>query len=304
MVQPLVSLDLASAHLYLSVVELGSITKAAARHGLSQPAASQRIRKLESQVGLRLLDRSATGSIVTADGREIAQRWRTVIADAAEVDAEARALRDRRNLRATVAVTERVARELLPHISAALDSDGEPIVVEPLLRSTAEACALVRDSTADLALVDGPAQPLALGGEIVATAPLVAFVSRRHPWARRRRPVGAAELIASPLVLRRRGSGTRDVIEESLSAAGYPIVVPALNEVDSVTELVATVTLGDGLVGIAAPAAIETGVESRALSVVATDVVFEQPIWMVWSGRTPSAPAARRFADAARSISP
>ena len=81
--EPLLDLDLASAHLYLSIVDLGSISKAAARHGLSQPSASQRVRKLERQLGLTLLDRSASGSTLTPDGREVARWCRDVVEAAA-----------------------------------------------------------------------------------------------------------------------------------------------------------------------------------------------------------------------------
>jgi DNA-binding transcriptional LysR family regulator len=53
--------DLASFELLLSVAELGSIGRAARAHGMSQPAASVRLRQLETDVGVPLLARGARG---------------------------------------------------------------------------------------------------------------------------------------------------------------------------------------------------------------------------------------------------
>ncbi len=48
---------------------------------------------------------------------------------------------------------------------------------------------------------------------MVVTAPA-------HSWARRRCPVPAPELAATPLILRERGSGTRQVLDAALRAHG------------------------------------------------------------------------------------
>ena len=53
---------------FLVAVEEPSLRKAAVRLHLSQPALSERIARLERSLGVRLLDRDATGSRPTADG--------------------------------------------------------------------------------------------------------------------------------------------------------------------------------------------------------------------------------------------
>ena len=48
-------------------------------------------------------------------------------------------------------------------------------------------------------------------------------VAPEHPWARRRRPVGALELVrGTALAVRELGSGTRSTLERALAAAGAP----------------------------------------------------------------------------------
>lgn len=58
--------DLDALELLVSVAEMGSIGRAAARHDLSQPAVSLRLRALERQLRLVLLERSPSGSRLTA----------------------------------------------------------------------------------------------------------------------------------------------------------------------------------------------------------------------------------------------
>ena len=54
--------DMASLDLLVSVGEMGSIRAAAAAHGVSQPAASMRLRALERLLQIPLLERVPTGA--------------------------------------------------------------------------------------------------------------------------------------------------------------------------------------------------------------------------------------------------
>lgn len=297
--EPLLDLDLASAHLYLSIVDLGSISKAAARHGLSQPSASQRVRKLERQLGLTLLDRSASGSTLTPDGREVARWCREVVEAAGSMTDEARSLRDQRRLHTTLGSTAGAARHLVPRICARLAAASPSLAVDLRITTTLEACGLVRDGSVDIGLVDGPAAPLSLSSVVVAEWPLRVVVPPDHAWATRRRAVTANELANAALVVRDRGSGTRDVVEDALAGAGQPMRDLPTAEAPTTEAVVASVMLGAG-VGIVAEADARPEVLAGRLVVVDDEVGFRQPVRLVWSGDEPHAAGARRFASSAR----
>src|SRR3954453_4382560 len=74
--------DLESLALLVSVVELGSLSQAGARHGVSQPAASSRLARLEARLGLRLVDRSTTGCVPTPAGAAVVEWSREMLATA------------------------------------------------------------------------------------------------------------------------------------------------------------------------------------------------------------------------------
>jgi DNA-binding transcriptional LysR family regulator len=61
-------------HVFLTVVQKGSMAKAAAELGVSQPAVSEVIADFEHALGLRILDRSPRGIEPTIYGRVLLSR--------------------------------------------------------------------------------------------------------------------------------------------------------------------------------------------------------------------------------------
>ena len=71
--------DLADLHLFLCVVEAGSITAGARKANLALASASQRISKIESDAAVRLLERSRTGVETTEAGEALAHHARLIL---------------------------------------------------------------------------------------------------------------------------------------------------------------------------------------------------------------------------------
>src|SRR6266487_3962576 len=67
-------LRLRDLHVFLAVVEWGSMAKAAHRLAVTQPAVSKSIADLEHALGVRLLDRNPQGVEVTLYGSVLARR--------------------------------------------------------------------------------------------------------------------------------------------------------------------------------------------------------------------------------------
>ncbi|GAA2826219.1 LysR family transcriptional regulator [Crossiella cryophila] len=65
---------------FLAIAEEGSVTAAAARLHLTQPAVSRTLGQLEQRLGRRLVDRSTRHLRLTADGEAFADRARAVLA--------------------------------------------------------------------------------------------------------------------------------------------------------------------------------------------------------------------------------
>jgi DNA-binding transcriptional LysR family regulator len=85
------AIDYAAWKLFIVVSELGSLTKAAAAYGTTQPHISRQITELERECGGRLFVRTGRGVVPTELGRRIALRIRRWIADTDQLTNDIRA---------------------------------------------------------------------------------------------------------------------------------------------------------------------------------------------------------------------
>lgn len=236
--------DLDSLQLLLEVAASGSLGQGAARHGISQPAVSARVKAMERLVGFPLLTRSARGSSLTPAGALLADWARTVLQAAQVLDTGIDTLRADRAGRLRVAASQTVAEHLLPGWLVRLAADHPDTAVSLDAGNSAQVAAAVLAEQADLGFVEGPDLPNGLTGRVVARDRLVVVVSRAHPWARRRKPVEAGELAATRLVQREAASGTRTSLELAL-AAFAPLAVPLL-ELSTSSSVRSAVAAGAG----------------------------------------------------------
>jgi DNA-binding transcriptional LysR family regulator len=77
---------------FVTVAEEGQITRAAKKLHIAQPALSQAIGQLESQLGVRLLERHARGVTLTSAGEVFLTKARTVLSTQEDAAAAARLL--------------------------------------------------------------------------------------------------------------------------------------------------------------------------------------------------------------------
>ncbi|MEV8477916.1 LysR family transcriptional regulator [Streptomyces sp. NPDC051173] len=282
--------DLGALELLLAVARLGSLGRAAKELGITQPAASSRIRSMERQLGVALVERSPRGSRLT-DAGALVTDWAGRVVEAAEAfDAGTRALRGRRDSRLRVAASMTIAEYLLPGWLIALHRQLPGTAVSLLAGNSAAVAERLRAGEADLGFVEGLDLPADLDGAVVGHDRLVVVTAPSHPWARRRAPLPPSELAATPLILRERGSGTRQVLDAALASHGGP-AVPLL-ELSSTTAVKAAVVSGAGP-SVLSELAVGEELASRRLVEVPVGVVrLRRDLRAVWPvGHLPAGPA-------------
>src|SRR5690606_31096857 len=82
--------DLADLRLFLSVVDAGSITRGAVRANLALASASERLRNIEADAGVILLERRHRGVTTTEAGEALAHHARLILNQQAQLRAELR----------------------------------------------------------------------------------------------------------------------------------------------------------------------------------------------------------------------
>ncbi|GGQ23517.1 LysR family transcriptional regulator [Streptomyces roseolilacinus] len=282
--------DLGALELLLAVARHGSLGRAAREVGITQPAASGRIRSMERQLGVALVDRSPRGSRLTAAGALVTDWARRVVEAAEAFDAGAQALRDRRDSRLRVAASMTIAEYLLPGWLIALRAERPDTAVSLRAGNSAAVAALLLAGDADLGYVEGLAVPEGLDGVVVARDRLVVVAAPSHRWARRRAPVTPAELAGTPLVLREHGSGTRQVLDSALAAHGG--LAAPLMELASTTAVKAAAVSGAGPAVLSELAVTEELASRRLAEVPVEGADLRRALRAVWpTGPRPTGPA-------------
>ncbi|PWJ52637.1 DNA-binding transcriptional regulator, LysR family [Quadrisphaera granulorum] len=285
--------DLDSLQLLLRVVATGSLGRAAAAHGISQPAVSARIRTIEQLIGVPLVVRGPRGSTLTPAGELVAGWAEQVLAAAHALDAGASSLRGQGASRLRVAASMTVAEHLLPGWLVRLAQQRPQTQVSLRAMNSVEVAAAVLTGEAELGFVEGPDVPAGLDARAVARDRLVVVVAPEHPWARRRSPVGATELATTRLVQREPTSGTRAALETALHAAlGEPAGAAPLLELSTASAIRAAVASGAGPAVLSEHAVRDDVAAGRLAQVAVSGVDLARALRAVWPhGQRPSGPA-------------
>jgi len=152
---PLGAIDSTEMRILHALATTGSLTAAAASLGLSQPAVSQRIKRVETRLAVPLIERQGRGIRLTTAGNILAEHARTVVA---EIDAALSAIDDLRGERggtlrlvgfpsASATIVPAMMRSLAeeaPEVSMQY-REAEPPAAAQMLRDGEVDCALVFD---------------------------------------------------------------------------------------------------------------------------------------------------------------
>jgi DNA-binding transcriptional LysR family regulator len=204
---------------FLAVARARSFRRAAETLHLSQPALSQHVRELETELDARLFDRLGRAVHLTEAGRILgdhATRLFATLSDARHAIAELQGLQ-----RGTLAVGASTTPGIyvLPGVLGVFRQRYPGIEVSLQLGNSEQVHALVRGGELDLGVIgDGGRRPPETSLAARVEDELVLVVGPAHAWARRR-DIGPAELASQPLLLREPGSATRQVTERALAAA-------------------------------------------------------------------------------------
>jgi molybdate transport repressor ModE-like protein len=300
--------DLRALELLVVVARTGSLGAAASELGISQQAASSRVRTMEALVGEPLVARSKRGSSLTATG-ELVVQWADRVLDAAQaLDAGIAALRADRRGHLDIAASLTIAEHLLPGWLVGLRTQQlqrgqQPTEITMTATNTARVTELVQAGEVAVGFVEGPEAPRGLRRRLVGTDELVVVVGPGHAWATRpRRRVSAETLASTPLVVREVGSGTRTVLERALVRNGLPQAAPAL-ELSSTASVRAAVAAGAGPAAVGAHAVRDDLATGRLVRITVTGLDLTRQLHAVWKGgpQPPEGPARELVAWAARS---
>lgn len=293
--------DLAALQLLVDVAHHGSIGAAGRANGITQQSASERLRAIEAQTGLTLLQRGAGGSTLTEAG-VLMVGWAVRVLDVAhEIDESIATLRDDRSHQLRVAASMTVAEHLLPPWLVRLRQQHDTAVSLTAANSV-QVRAAVANGSADIGFVEDGADPGTLASLVVARDELALYAAPDDPWAACSEPLPPQELVTRALTWREQGSGSRRVVEDALAELGLTAASPAV-------ELTTTSAIRSAIRAGSPPAfmsrrATQNDVEAgRLVEVPTLDLDLSRDLTALWvgAGRPPAGPVRDLLAIATAS---
>jgi DNA-binding transcriptional LysR family regulator len=217
-------LKLRDLHILDAVAERGSMAKAAAHLGMSQPSVSEAISNLEDTLRVRLLDRGPRGTHPTIFARALLKRWRVALDELHQGMRDIEFLAEPNRGEVRIGCPESLTAGLVPAIIERVTRRYPNIVVHVVPVSTVTSdLGELRERTVDVVLgrVSEPL-PEEVQIEVLFVERYVVVVGARSPWARRRK-VTLAELTNEPWVHMPANNLVSSLIADAFKKYGLPL---------------------------------------------------------------------------------
>jgi DNA-binding transcriptional LysR family regulator len=188
-----INLDLTSMRYFVHVASAGSFARGAARAHVSPPAISKAIRKLETELGVRLFERTTRRVALTAAGQRALERCRRILDDVDHLGADLGGGSERPAGPLRIGAMEVFSIELLPAAIAdvvSIHPEVVPLSYEMIPQRMIER--LVAGEL-DVGFTIGASPLPGMAMRPLGTSSGVLVCGRRHPLASKRR-VGPRDL--------------------------------------------------------------------------------------------------------------
>lgn len=177
---------LAIHHLTLlsALQETGSMTVSASRLGITQSAASHRLKEAERRIGLSLVQRGDTGLQLTPEGERLRRLGETFLAELFRLEQELEASAQEKRLLVRLGQATYSRYHWFPAFLEYLDAKDHRLTVDLSGNATSRPLASLIDGSVDVSLVFGREPALAQFKSIkLGSDPIVAVMSANHPLA-------------------------------------------------------------------------------------------------------------------------
>ncbi|MFN8059495.1 MAG: LysR substrate-binding domain-containing protein [Vicinamibacterales bacterium] len=224
---------------FLTVATERSFSRAAERLHRTQPAVSQALRRLEDELGERLIDRSAKDGKLTQAGQVLLEYAQRLMRLAEEADSAVRELKDLRRGRVLVGANEAGVHVLLPIVERF--RQAFPGVQVDVRRVPSRQIGVeVLQRSLDFGILSFPPAEKGLESIVLGEDELALLVNPAHPLTTRGR-LTMADLGTETIIAHNESSPARDrvlrLFEEHRARLNMLISLPSLDGIKRAVEM-------------------------------------------------------------------
>jgi len=279
---------------FITTVEKGTLSAAAAELHLTQPAVSKQLQSLEDFYGVRLLERRGREVQLTAAGRICYRHAKALARHLEQVRRELAELTQLVKGRLHLGASTTPGQYILPRIIGAFHREYPRVETALEIAGSQEITRRLQEGEIDLGIVGASSRVRSLFFSRFVEDELVLIVPPGHRLA------GAAgvtprELKGEPLIWREAGSGTRRVVEERLEAVGFAVESKQIVMELGSTEAIVGAVEADLGISLVTRWAVEKSVRlGRLVTVPVQGLNLKRDLYLV-RRRQPLNPAAEAF---------
>lgn len=197
--------------IYHEIVQASSVSKAAERLHLSQPAVSIQLKNFQSQFDIPLTEFVGRRLYITDFGREIAASAQKILGEVEAITHRTQDFKGRLSGRLKIAVVS-TGKYVIPYFLSGFLRQHEGVELLLEVTNRAEVIRSLEDNAVDFALLSVPVAKMKLQRLTLMQNQLYFVGNRDAPEGT---PFYSRKLLQSvPLIYREQGSGTRQVMEK------------------------------------------------------------------------------------------
>jgi len=229
---------------FRAVAEHLNFRKAAEHLFLTQPAVTLQIKALENDLGARLFDRSGNRVILTLQGRTLLRYASKIAALSAAAEQDLVSDDGQPSGELCLGVSTTIAQYVLPRLIGAFLAEYPRVQLSVRSGNTEEVISLLLAGNVSVGLIEGPARKRGVKTEPFMRDELVLIL----PSNSRTTQLSLQQLLASSLLMREQGSGSRRVVQCALEDAGLKLKsFHKVMDLDSTEAIKSAVDVGLGI---------------------------------------------------------
>ena len=280
--------------IFYTVAQQQSITAAAFDLRLTQPAVSQQVKALETELGITLFERGGPKLRLTQAGEALYRCTVTILHAKDEAERIIAELGAATKGKLILGANTTGGMYLLPRIVRAFKESHPETEIIFQIESTEWLYEKILENVVDLAVVGGPTEDRRFGVEAICMDRLALIASPSHHLANAAK-VSLKNLKDLPFVVPAQGSRTRQLVERELKAAGItPNVVMQLMGTEAVKKAVAA----NLAIGFVSQYAVEQEAPLAELKVISMDgFELQRDMELIYRKHKYFSPVAERFRE-------
>ncbi|WLF70563.1 LysR family transcriptional regulator [Clostridium septicum] len=198
-----------------------NMTKVAKNMYISQPSISQSINELETELEVKLFDRIGKKIYLTHEGEVFLNYTRRILN---LYDEGTKTLKDfNSNIKGkiTIGASTTIGIYILPEIIKEFSSEFKDIEISLIIENTEHIEKLILENKIDFAYIEGSIESDEISAEKIWEDELVFICGKNHKFKGRKVVLGK-ELADEKFIMREKGSGTRENVENFLKNKRVP----------------------------------------------------------------------------------